>query len=106
MATSTKQITSTLLDAHEPEILADWIQRLKTDGALQTGRIREGELQTQCAIFLRELRQGLASGASDPDAPAFAGVRDLLGEISRSRATQGFSPRETAVFVFSLKQPL
>ena len=106
MATSARQIASTLLDAHEPEILADWVQRLKGDGALQSGRIREGELQTQCSTFLRELRQGLASGASDPDAPAFAGVRELLGEISRARATQGFSPRETAIFVFSLKQPL
>ena len=106
MATSAKQITATLLEAHEAEILADWMQRLRTDGALQTGRIREGELQSQCALFLRELRQALAAGASDPDSPAFAGLRDMLGEISRSRAIQGFSPRETAVFVFSLKQPL
>ena len=106
MATSTKQIAATLLDAHEPEILSDWTQRLKADGTLQSGRIREGELQNQCATFLRELRQALAVGATDSDAPAFAGVRDLLAEISRSRATQGFTPRDTAVFVFSLKQPL
>ncbi|HKP66071.1 MAG TPA: STAS domain-containing protein, partial [Casimicrobiaceae bacterium] len=33
-------------------------------------------------------------------------ARDLLREISRSRATQGFSPSETASFVFSLKQPI
>jgi rsbT co-antagonist protein RsbR len=33
-------------------------------------------------------------------------VRELLSEISASRATLGFSPRETALFVFSLKQPL
>ena len=30
----------------------------------------------------------------------------MLSELSASRATQGFSPRETAMFVFSLKQPL
>jgi len=29
-----------------------------------------------------------------------------LGDMSRSRALQGFSPRETATFIFSLKQPL
>src|SRR4029450_4284244 len=95
MATSTKQITATLLEAHEPEILADWMQGLKTDGALQTGRMREGELQTQCATFLRELRQALAGGASDLDAPAFAGLRDLLGGISRARAHPGLSPPQT-----------
>jgi rsbT co-antagonist protein RsbR len=33
-------------------------------------------------------------------------VRDLLTDISRVRASKGFSPTETATFVFSLKQPL
>jgi rsbT co-antagonist protein RsbR len=40
------------------------------------------------------------------ETPVWKPVKDLLGEISRSRATQGFSPSETAMFVFSLKQPL
>jgi rsbT co-antagonist protein RsbR len=31
---------------------------------------------------------------------------DFLGNVSRSRATQGFSPSETATFIFSLKRPL
>jgi len=39
-------------------------------------------------------------------APAFAPVKQLLADISKSRAIQGFSPTETAMFVFSLKQPL
>jgi rsbT co-antagonist protein RsbR len=30
----------------------------------------------------------------------------MLARISQSRAEQGFSPRETATFIFSLKQPL
>jgi rsbT co-antagonist protein RsbR len=30
----------------------------------------------------------------------------MLGDLSRSRAVQGFTPSETATFVFSLKQPL
>jgi rsbT co-antagonist protein RsbR len=33
-------------------------------------------------------------------------VREFIGEVSRSRAIQGFSPSETATFVLSLKQPL
>jgi rsbT co-antagonist protein RsbR len=32
-------------------------------------------------------------------------MRDTLSEISRSRALQGFSPKETATFVFSMKRP-
>ena len=43
---------------------------------------------------------------TDPDQAEWSGVRELLGDISRARARQGFSPSETATFVFSLKQPL
>jgi rsbT co-antagonist protein RsbR len=38
--------------------------------------------------------------------PAWSEPRNLLGEISRSRALQGFTSTETATFVFSLKEPL
>jgi rsbT co-antagonist protein RsbR len=33
-------------------------------------------------------------------------VRDWLRTLSRDRAERGFSPSETAIFVFSLKEPL
>ena len=98
-----QQILSTLLEAHEAEVLGLWLQRLKDDGALHGARIREGELQTQCTRFLRSLRSALAAGSSDPDGAEFTEVRDQLAEISRSRAIQGYSPREIAAFVFSLK---
>jgi len=106
MAKASKQVAASLLETHQAEILQQWLRRLQEDGALQSGRIREAELQAQCTEFLGKLRQALAGGGSDVDGPEFAGVRDMLSEISASRATQGFSPRETAVFVFSLKQPL
>jgi rsbT co-antagonist protein RsbR len=106
MAQAGTQVTSELLNAHEAEVLQQWLQQLKEDGALHSGRIREGELQTQCSQFLRLLRVALGGGAQDIDAPAFAPLRELLSDISASRATQGFSPRETTLFIFSLKQPL
>jgi rsbT co-antagonist protein RsbR len=108
MAKPAKQAAaaSTLLNEHQDDILQSWLARLKADGALQSGRIREGELQAQCRDFLTRLRDALGHGGSDVDGPDFEGVREMLSELSVSRATQGFSPRETAVFVFSLKQPL
>jgi rsbT co-antagonist protein RsbR len=106
MAPAARDTASQILGSHEAEILAAWQQRLRDDGVLRSGRIREGDLATQTASFLRSLRQALAAGGTDPDGPEFAGLRDLLNELSRTRAVQGFSPRETAVFVFSLKQPL
>ncbi|WP_157267398.1 STAS domain-containing protein [Azohydromonas aeria] len=100
------QVTSTLLEAHEAEVLQQWMQQLREDGALHSGRIREAELQTQCGQFLRLLREALAGGSQDIESAAFAPLRDLLADISASRATQGFTPRETTLFIFSLKQPL
>ena len=38
--------------------------------------------------------------------PAWANVRQMLEDISVSRAQQGFSPSETALFIFSLKETL
>jgi rsbT co-antagonist protein RsbR len=106
MAQSQRVAVSKLLATHEGEILSEWERRLKADGALKSGRIKEAELQGQCKDFLRRLREGFEAGGSNADSAEFASARDLLTDISRSRALQGFSPRETAVFVFSLKQPM
>ena len=46
------------------------------------------------------------SGVEDVDTPAWEPVRELLRNLSTERARQGFTPTETATFVFSLKEPL
>jgi rsbT co-antagonist protein RsbR len=106
MTPSSRQAVSKLLSDHESELLQAWLQRLKADGALKTGRIREGELNAQCADFLRHLREAFDAGAVDADSAQFEETRAKLSEISSARAAQGFTPRDTALFVFSLKQPL
>lgn len=90
---------------NETSIHGEWLARLRESGALQTGRIKEAELQTQARYFLDALRKGLTEEAESGNS-RFEAVHGLLSEISRSRALQGFSPIETATFVFSLKQPL
>ena len=105
MAKAGRHTISALLDTHEGEVLREWLDRLREDGAFASGRVREAELEAQCRDFLRRLSAALATG-TDLDTGAFAPVRELLDELSASRAQQGFTPRETAVFVFSLKQPL
>ena len=101
---------SSILEAHESELLAQWLTSLKATGGTGGGRIKEGELQTQCRTFLGALREALATDeGSDPDvqnSTSFERVRDILSDVSRSRSAQGFSPSETATFVLSLKQPL
>ena len=43
---------------------------------------------------------------ADNGASAYDKMREILDDISRSRAQQGFKPSETATFVFSLKPAL
>jgi rsbT co-antagonist protein RsbR len=40
---------------------------------------------------------------TEPNSPDFDGVIEILSGISISRARQGFSPRETGIYIFSLK---
>src|SRR5580692_11641365 len=95
-----------LVGSNEQTILPEWVDLQKKAGSLQTGRITESELVSQSREFLHLLRDGLAKGGNDVSNPAYGPARQLLGDVSRSRALQGFSPRETATFVFSLKQPI
>jgi rsbT co-antagonist protein RsbR len=105
MATKTGSAIPSLVAAQEQHILAEWLQLLKHAGG--GGRIRDSELQSQCREFLSLFRQAAGAGElDDVHGPGFARLRDLLSDISRSRAAQGFSPSETATFVFSLKQPI
>jgi rsbT co-antagonist protein RsbR len=95
-----------LVGSNEQTIFPEWIDLQKKSGSLQTGRITETELISQSRNFLHLLRDGLAKGGNDASNPAHEPAKQMLAEISRSRALQGFSPSETATFVFSLKQPL
>src|SRR4029450_582177 len=67
----------------------------------------DAELQRQSREFLAAVvRAAETSGIDDLQGLSWKPVRDLLDRISQSRAEQGFTPSETATFVFSLKQPL
>ena len=86
-------------------ILKDWMGYQV--GALTSRRdlLKETELQESSRQFLDLFTEALATG-TDSSSPNWKPVKDTLAEISRMRALQGFSPSETATFVFSLKQPL
>ena len=107
MAPSAHSVIPALLETHEKIVLASWMESQISAGSLRSGQIKEGELKSQSQMFLRELVEALKSGEmDDPSGAAWSSVRELLGDFSRSRAVQGFSPSQTATFVFSLKEPL
>src|SRR5262249_36410504 len=96
-----------LVDKHATKLLAAWLERQTDAGSLRSGQIKEEELKEQSQQFLRAFNDALKAGHTDDiTGSAWEPARDLLGEFSRARAAQGFTPSETATFVFSFKEPL
>ncbi len=97
-----------VLSKCQSRILADWIGEQTAILSRRRGaQLKEAELREQSGEFLSGLTQAAQSGNIENTAsPAWAGVREFLGNLTRSRARQGYTPVETASFVFSLKQPI
>jgi rsbT co-antagonist protein RsbR len=94
-----------ILSTNESSLVEDWLKQMSS-GVRRFDLIKESELRSQCALFLKLLRQGCESGGTDLEAAAWGPMREMMAEITRSRAQQGFTPSETASFVFSFKKPL
>ena len=91
-----------ILKNQEAELLADWVAERK-----ETSQDRGTNIQETCSEFLRRFREGSLGGHFDDiHRPEWQGLREMLEKLSRSRGRQGFTPTETATFVFSLKRPL
>ena len=96
-----------VLANHEADLLTDWIKEQAAGTSRRGGTIRDSEVRDQSKEFLSLLRSAVREGSlEDIQGAGWSGVRGMLNELSRSRGVQGFSPSETASFVFSLKKPL
>jgi rsbT co-antagonist protein RsbR len=94
-----------LLSGDQPALIAEWLEGLPAGSA--DVRIGRAELEAQCRSMLNGLAAAVAGGnVTNISASGFAPVRDALAEISRDRALGGFTPSETATFIFALKRPL
>jgi rsbT co-antagonist protein RsbR len=93
---------------HEKDLLSQWVTHQLAAGTMRPGLMSEDELRAQSQKFLALFRAGLQSqnGSFEIDSAEWNNARELLTEISKTRARQGFTPSETATFVFSLKHPL
>jgi rsbT co-antagonist protein RsbR len=106
VSAATDAVIPRILKTYEAELLDEWLREQLS--AFRAGsRISESDLRTQSKEFLNLLQQATEAGnITDVQGPSYGRVRDMLGDVSRARGLQGFSPSETAIFVFSLKRPL
>ena len=101
-------VIETVLREQRTELLDAWVKAQVAAPGVRTDLISETEMRVESDRFLNALAAAFAAdtAATDVSGPAWDGVREQLTDLSRTRATRGFTPTETATFVFSLKEPL
>ncbi|HKE61759.1 MAG TPA: STAS domain-containing protein [Nitrospira sp.] len=98
------QLASDIRDQQD-RILNDWVNYQLSAMTMRRDLLKEQELREVSRDFLNLFVTALEDNA-DISTPSWKPSKEFLGELSRTRALQGFSPSETAMFVFSLKQPV
>ncbi|MFT2010667.1 STAS domain-containing protein [Pontibacter sp. 13R65] len=99
--------TAQLLLKNKKNILVNWMQNQLEDATLRDDLISNEELSTQSGELLDSLLEAIGGGNFENIySSEYEQTLDILGDISITRARQGFSPRETNLYVLSLKQAL
>ncbi|MGK5094782.1 STAS domain-containing protein [Deltaproteobacteria bacterium TL4] len=100
--------TSVIARNHE-KILDNWINTIRNSSfelqSLQLISMEELSGQARNLLKLLSLVPDDAN-YSDLKGSEFDDLKDMLKEISMSRAKQGFNPSETTVFIFSIKESI
>lgn len=92
---------------HKAAILEDWMREQLSASSMRHDLIDEAKLRSESKQFLDLLATASSQEPSlTAHSPVFEPVRQMLTELSASRGLKGFTPSETATFVFSFKQPL
>lgn len=92
-----------LLSDSKDDFVAQWVRTVTSTLA---GRVTPAEIQQDLGELYDALTQALRQGGLATGNEAYGVVRSMLTELSRTRARQGFSPTETAIGIFALKEVL
>jgi rsbT co-antagonist protein RsbR len=95
-----------IISQNEDQIRTEWLRDMgKT--LQRPDLMSKTELEEQSRSVLNAVVAGVKTGGmTDLSSKGWNNARELLQEISGSRARQGFSPAEVATFILSLKQPV
>lgn len=88
-------------------ILEKWINKQLGDESLREDLMTNEDLRVQSEELLTAIIENLNNdNITDIYSNAFGAIEDILSSISISRAKHGFSPRETGLYIFTLKDTL
>jgi len=88
-------------------ILERWMKNQLSNAGLRDDLMSNEDLRTESDELITALVKSLNEKSLDNlESSEFDYVIEILSGISISRAKQGFSPRETGVFIMSLKEAL
>lgn len=96
-----------MLQKKKKNILELWMKNQLADEGLREDLISNDELREQSEELINALVGNLSNdNFTDLNSESWSPVIEILGGIAITRARQGFSPRETGNFVFTLKEAL
>ena len=95
-----------IFEKDEAKILSSWVAE-QLSGETRQGALSEADVKEASRAFLSVLATAVKIGYDEQLSGAhWDDVKAHLSRFSRERVVQGFSPEETATFIFSLKKPL
>ncbi len=102
-----KQDIAKILRKKQKQIIDQWMQNQLSEAGLREGLISNEQLRTQSEELVVAMLKNIGTDDNlDVESEQYEEVYEILGGISISRARQGFSPRETGVYIFSLKDAI
>jgi rsbT co-antagonist protein RsbR len=103
---STRSKLAEIFAKREQEIAQAWLER-QAAGTRRMSPAEQHEATRQSREFLNAIKGAVQQdGTENITGAAWTPVREFLSSFSASRAKAGFTPTETASFIFSLKQPV
>ena len=100
----TTAVLADLLKKHESTVLEQWIATQRRSG-IRSDLIDDRTMVENSRDLLKALTSAIGTN-DDIETSAWQPVKTMLQRLSQAQSRQGFTPTETATFVFSLKEPL
>ena len=102
-----KLTSAQFLKEKQKDILETWKKNIRASAGRTFELMTAAQFDQEIQSFLAELVKAISSeNYEDITRPEYENLLTMLRRISSSRAEQGFTPTESAVFIMSLKEAI